>query len=100
MVVAAQLDDFGPPKILPSFSTNELRDNLSHTIKRAAFGSEPVLVTRRGRKTAAIISMVDLAFLETMKQRRDDAMRAELPTDQSRIGPAIAQRLRGELFFG
>ena len=63
--MAAQLDDFGPPKVLPSVSTNELRDNLSQTINRAAFGREPVLVTRRGRRIAAIISTVDLAFLET-----------------------------------
>ena len=98
--VAAQLDDFGPPKVLPSASTNELRDNLSQTINRAAFGREPVLVTRRGRKIAAIISTVDLAFLETMKQRKDEAMTEKLPADQSWIGPAIARRLYWELFFG
>ena len=98
--MAAQLDDFGPPKVLPSVSTNELRDNLSQTINRAAFGREPVLVTRRGRKIAAIISTVDLAFLETMKQRKDEAMTEKLPADQSWIGPAIARRLYWELFFG
>jgi prevent-host-death family protein len=80
--------------------SHELRDNLSQTINRAAFGREPVLVTRRGRKIAAIISTVDLAFLETMKQRKDEAMTEKLPADQSWIGPAIARRLYWELFFG
>ncbi|MGA2976211.1 MAG: type II toxin-antitoxin system Phd/YefM family antitoxin, partial [Spirochaetia bacterium] len=84
--MAAQLDGFGPPKVLPSISTNELRDNLSQTINRAAFGIEPVLVMRRGKKIAAIISIVDLAFLETMRQRREEAMREKLPTDQLEIG--------------
>jgi PHD/YefM family antitoxin component YafN of YafNO toxin-antitoxin module len=98
--MAAQRDGFGPPKVLPSISTNELRDNLSQTINRAAFGIEPVLVMRRGKKIAAIISIVDLAFLETMRQRREEAMREKLPTDQLEIGPAIARRLHWELFFG
>jgi prevent-host-death family protein len=76
--MAAQLDDFGPPKVLLSVSTNELRDNLSQWINRAVFGREPVLVTRRGRKIAAIISIADFAFLETMRQRRDEAMTEKL----------------------
>jgi len=54
---------------------------------------------RRGRKIAAIISIGDLAFLETMKQRRDEAMREKLPTDQSGIGPAMARRLYWEVFL-
>jgi len=91
--MAAQLDDFGPPKVLLSVSTNELRDNLSQWINRAVFGREPVLVTRRGRKIAAIISIADFAFLETMRQRRDEAMTEKLSEDQSWIGPAIARRL-------
>jgi prevent-host-death family protein len=41
-------------------NTNELRDNLSETINRAAFGKEAVIVTRRGRKIAVIISIGDL----------------------------------------
>jgi len=98
--MAAQLIDLLPPKPLPSVSTNELRDNLSQTINRAAYGTEPILVTRRGRKIAAIISIVDLAFLETMKQRRGEALAEELPKDQSEIGPATARSLRWELFFG
>ena len=63
-----QLHDFDPPRVLPTVSTNELRDNLSQTINRAAFGIEPVLVTRHGRKIAAIVSIFDFAFLQTMRQ--------------------------------
>jgi prevent-host-death family protein len=98
--MTAHLGDLGPPKILPSVSTDELRNSISQTINRAAFGTEPVLVTRRGRKIAAIISIVDLAFLERMRQRRDEAMAEDLPADQAGIGPAMARRLRGDLFFG
>jgi prevent-host-death family protein len=94
----ANVDEFGP-RVLPSVSINELRANLSETISRAAFGGEPVLVERRGRKIAAVISMADLAFLERMRQRREQVMGEKLPTDQAQIGAAIAQRLRRELFF-
>jgi prevent-host-death family protein len=97
--MVAQCDDFVPPRIPPSVSTNELRDNLSQIINRAAFGTEPVLVTRRGRTIAAIISIDDLALLKRMKQRRDEAMMQKLPADQNEIGPAIARRLKWELFF-
>jgi prevent-host-death family protein len=88
--MAAQRDDFDPPRVLPAVSTNELRNNLSQSINRAAFGQEPVLVTRRGRKVAAIVSIVDLAFLETMKRRRKEALAGKLPADQSWTGPETA----------
>ena len=90
---------FGPPQALPSISTNELRNNLSQTINRAAFGTDPVVVVRRGRKIAAIISISDLAFLEAMRHRRDEALKEELPQDQTKIGAALARRLEQELFF-
>ena len=98
--MTAHLGDLGPPKILPSVSTDELRNSIAQTINRAAYGTEPVLVTRRGRKIAAIISMGDLAFLETMRRRRDEVMSEDVPSGQEEIGPAMARRLRWDLFFG
>ena len=97
--VAGQFYDLTHPKILTSISTNDLRDNLSLTINRAAFGADPVLITRRGRKIAAIVSISDLTFLETMRERRERVMSEKLPSDQSEIGPALARRLDWEIFF-
>ena len=45
------------PRILPEMSTEKLRRNLSQIINRAAYGMDPVLVTRRGLKMVAVISM-------------------------------------------
>ena len=95
-----QLRDLDPPKALPCISTIQLRDNLSEAINCAAYGMEPVLVMRRGRKIAAIISLDDLAFLELMKHRRNEAWSEPLPTDQSQIGSALARRREVEDFFG
>jgi prevent-host-death family protein len=61
--------------MLPTVSTNELRDSLSLWINRAAFGSDPILVTRRGRKIAAIISIWDTGLLENARLQRDEEMR-------------------------
>ena len=36
----------------------------------AAYGMDPVLITRRGRKIAAVVSMHDLALLVQMRLRR------------------------------
>jgi prevent-host-death family protein len=98
--MTAHLGDLRPPKLLPSVSTDQLRNSISQTINRAAFGTEPVLVTRRGRKIAAIISIGDLTFLETMKRRKDEVMSEDVPPGLKEIGPALARRLRWDLFFG
>jgi len=98
--MAPQLKDLGPPKIMQSFTTDELRSNLSQVINRAAFGVDPVLITRRGRKIAAVISLVDLIFLENMKQRREEIMSEEVPDTVEGAGPGMGQRLKWELFFG
>ncbi|MGO9308581.1 MAG: type II toxin-antitoxin system Phd/YefM family antitoxin [Spirochaetia bacterium] len=57
-------------------STEVLRRDLSQVINRAAYGIEPVLITRRGRKIAALISLDDFALLVRMQQQRD-RMRAD-----------------------
>jgi prevent-host-death family protein len=98
--VVKQAEGYGRPRILFSISTTKLRDCLSLTINQAGFGSDPILLTRRGRSVAAIISIADLEFLQRLKRRRKAARRKELPCDQSQIGTAIAQRLRSELFYG
>ena len=95
-----QEEGYGRPRILAMYSTNELRDNLSAIVNRAAFGMSPIIITRRGFKVAAVISIDDLYFLERMRDRRAAAMAEELPKDPELIGPAIARRLWRELFFG
>jgi len=68
-----------------------LRKNLSEFINRAAYGADPVLVTRRGRRIAALVSIVDLVLLESMKEARRDSPRA---------GNSMARALPWHLFFG
>ncbi len=97
--MAGRPESYGRPKILFSVSSIRLRNCLSMTLNQAAFGNEPVLITRRGIPTAAIVSIDDLNLLENMKSRRDKARSRRLPDDQALIEPAIAQRIKEELFF-
>jgi prevent-host-death family protein len=80
-------------------TTNGLRRSLSEFLNRAAFGSEPVVVTRRGRPIVALISCDDLAFLRRMRKRQHEVRSRPLPSDAEQVGPALAARLREELFF-
>jgi prevent-host-death family protein len=92
-----QIRDLGPPEILPSITTEELRSNLSTILNRAAFGIMPVVITRRGRNIAAVISIDDLARLQLMRLRKDRMGREEVPTDPSQIGKALARSVEWEL---
>jgi hypothetical protein len=93
-------EGYGRPRILFSVSTTKLRDCLALTINQAGFGNDPILLTRRGRSVAAIVSIPDLELLLTMKMRRSAARKKELPSDPTQIGPATARRVRNEIFYG
>jgi prevent-host-death family protein len=87
------------PKLPPRVSIEELRRGLSRIVNRAAFGSEPVLITLRGRTVAAVISLDDLAELQRMKHLKEDVWNEDIPDDTSKIGEAIARSLKWEIFF-
>ncbi|MGA0555451.1 type II toxin-antitoxin system Phd/YefM family antitoxin [Larkinella sp. VNQ87] len=52
-------------------STAEARNQFADLVNQAAFGKEPVVLTRRGKKVAAIISIEDLELLERLEDERD-----------------------------
>lgn len=52
-------------------TTAEARNQFSDLINQAAFGKEPVILTRRGKKIAAIVSIEDLELLERLEDERD-----------------------------
>jgi prevent-host-death family protein len=89
------MDPAGPRPV----TVNELRSNLSETINRAAYGSEPVVITRRRRKIAAFISLEDLIFLERMKKRRAAARAEKEPTDPDQVHAWVIRRSEAEDLF-
>ena len=49
---------------MSTMSTVEARENFSDMINRAAYGKEEVILTRRGKKLVAVISLSELTALK------------------------------------
>jgi iron complex transport system ATP-binding protein len=67
---------------------SEARETFSTTINRVAFGHERVVLTRHGRRVAAVVPVEDLELLEALEDARDlDEVRAALadPENHDRI---------------
>lgn len=52
-------------------TAQEARDGFAETLNRVAYGRARVLVQRRGKPVAAIVSIEDLQTLEAMAARED-----------------------------
>ena len=49
----------------------EVRDNLADVVNRVAYGGERVVLKRRRKGVAAVVSMEDLRLLEELEDRAD-----------------------------
>ena len=68
---------------------SEARESFSTTINRVAFAGERVVLTRHGRRVAAVVPIADLELLEALEDRRDlDDVRAALDAagDEPTVG--------------
>jgi prevent-host-death family protein len=63
--------DVAEPAEMPM---REARDHLADVVNRAAYTKEPVFLTRRGRRIAAV---VDAATFERLVELAEDALDAE-----------------------
>lgn len=68
---------------------SEARESFSTTVNRVAFGRERVVLTRHGKRVAAVVPIEDLELLESLEDARDlEEVRAALadPGNRDRIG--------------
>ena len=80
---------------MTKISTAEARNDFADVINRASFGKERFVLTRRGKKLAAIVPVEDLELLEEMEDRMDiESARAALSESDERVS---YQDLRREL---
>ena len=56
---------------MASVSTSKIREELSDTINRVAYGGERVVLKRRGKPIAAIVSLEDVELLERLEDEMD-----------------------------
>ena len=70
---------------MSTVAITDAREGLADLVNRATYAGERVVLTRRGRPIAAIISAQDLAFFEALEDANDaravdDALAEEAPT--------------------
>ena len=68
---------------------SEARESFSTTVNRVAFGRERVVLTRHGKRVAAVVPIEDLELLESLEDARDlEEVRAALADlgNRDRIG--------------
>lgn len=53
---------------------SEARNNLPELVNRASYGQERIVIERRGKPVAAIVSLEDVARLEAFEDARDSAL--------------------------
>lgn len=54
-----------------TISTAEARKNFADIVNKVAYGAEPIVLTRRGQKIAALISMRELQLLRRIENLMD-----------------------------
>ncbi|HEY6291045.1 MAG TPA: type II toxin-antitoxin system Phd/YefM family antitoxin [Terriglobia bacterium] len=82
---------------MASMTTVLARNEFSDVVNRAAFGKERVILKRRGKPIAAVVSMDDIELLQAIEEKRDisDALAAR--KEARRKGTKSLSKLRAEL---
>jgi len=62
---------------MTTISAEEARNQLADILNKAAYGHERTIVTRRGKRIAAIVSIDDLELLEAVLEELEDRADAE-----------------------
>ena len=56
---------------MSTVTTVKARESFSEVINRSAYGKERIVLTRRGKKVAAVVPVEDLNLLEELETRFD-----------------------------
>ena len=80
-------------------SIADIRQRMADTLNRVAYGGERIVVERRGKGVAALISMEDLELLEALEQREDVRAARRALQEMKRKGeePVAWEDLKSEL---
>ncbi|MFZ2173323.1 MAG: type II toxin-antitoxin system prevent-host-death family antitoxin [Rhodococcus sp. (in: high G+C Gram-positive bacteria)] len=78
-------------------TSGDLRGHLADVLNRTAYAGERVVVTRHGKRIAAVIPADDLELLEALENARDAAALEQAITEDDGERTTVAD-LRKELF--
>ncbi len=68
-----------------TISTADARKNFADIVNKVAYGKEPIVLTRRGQKIAALVSIDELELLQQIEDHIDieDAKKALAEPDEN-----------------
>jgi prevent-host-death family protein len=80
-----------------SLSAAQARAELAEIINRAAYSKERVVLTRRGKRVAAVVPVEDLDLLEALEDRLDLEEARKALSEAGRKGTVAWSTLKAEL---
>lgn len=75
-------------------STSQLREELADALNRVAYKGERIVLRRHGKDVAALVPMDDLARLEEMEDRADNAAADAALKEIERTGTVAWNQVR------
>ncbi len=69
-----------------NIGVKEVRDNLADALNRVAYQGERIVLERRGKGVAVLVSMDDLALLEAVEDREDVKAARKVLAEMKRKG--------------
>ena len=82
---------------MAAITTVSARNDFSTVVNRAAFGKERVILKRRGKPIAAVVSMEDVKLLQALEDKLDIADALASRKEAAKKGTKSLTRLRAEL---
>ena len=68
-----------------NLSASQVRDEFAETLNRVAYGGERIVLRRRGKDVAAIVSVQDLELLRQIEDRLDNQAAGKARRERGRI---------------
>lgn len=78
-------------------STIDAKEQFNDLINRVAHSKERIILTRRGKEIAALISMDDLALLQESQDRHDLREASEALKEARHLGTISLEQLKNEM---
>ena len=78
-------------------AVSDARESFAELVNRAAYGHERVLVSRRGRPIAAIVSIEDVEFIERVEDELDRQSALDALTDPENAETIPFARIKADL---
>lgn len=80
-----------------TMSVSEAREGFADLVNRAAYGAERVIVARRGRELAAVVSAEDVRLLDALEDEIDLAAVREVLADPEQSRPVAWEAVKAQL---